>query len=468
MAALATVGTGSAAGCVGQIRDPGGGSSAPAYADPLYDPSAVMDARTSAFVSYDLGTIYEHRDLLPESVATRIEEFDGQYDSVSIADLGLFTGQVYTTGALGDLSGGSVTAGGSAVLEGSFEPDQLLSQLRALGAVDVEAAGTSGDHDLYTVTKPPTLPSTTLALDGKRVAVGATHQADVTGETAVTTALDAEGGGSAYYRSSDVGRRLVDGLGDVTTATGIVAGIGSYARENTQSYPTADLEAAATGLQGIGSGTTIEGETITSTIAGVYEDGEVPSDAEVSGVVDWVKEQASGHPGAKLPDEIRTSVDGRTVTASYDIDPSALFEDGPTGPGPGPGAVAASPLAALMGTFVLGIGRVGSPPSVDENPPADSDDRGAPQVSLDWSYGPEQTPTLQAVHNGGDTLRAPNLRATVPDGEGTVTLKKGPTFSAGDQIIAESTGLSAGATVRLLWQPPDESGAAILGSFTVP
>lgn len=87
-------------------------------------------------------------------------------------------------------------------------------------------------------------------------------------------------------------------------------------------------------------------------------------------------------------------------------------------------------LAAVIGTFVLGLG--------------DSLGNSAPQASFQCNGD-------NLVHGGGDELDSANLNAS------TGTLQSGP-FTAGDQVVSSFTGDNA----TLSWSSGDQS--AILRS----
>jgi len=112
-------------------------------------------------------------------------------------------------------------------------------------------------------------------------------------------------------------------------------------------------------------------------------------------------------------------------------------------------------LAAVIGTFVLGIGG-----SVNENP----------QVT--WAYDYNDTATnLTITHNGGDSVEASSLayggagyngsnpgEASNTDFTGTVTAGVTDTVSS----------LNNGDTIRIVYVDPDSDETAIIGSYDVP
>jgi len=100
-------------------------------------------------------------------------------------------------------------------------------------------------------------------------------------------------------------------------------------------------------------------------------------------------------------------------------------------------------LAAVIGTFVLGLG--------------DQVQTQAPQASFNFNPGDDTI-----VHNGGDTLEAGPLSIT-----GCTTscsVGSGP-FTAGDQINSGGGGFSPSDTVRVVWSSPDSDKSSVIGQF---
>lgn len=315
-AGIGTAGLGSLAGCAAVPQNRG---TAPAYAGRLYDPDAVLNAPNRTFLSYDVGTLYDRRDLFPDAFASTLEEFDRRYGTVSVPDLGRLTAQGYWQGDA--VPGDGTSAAASAVLEGSFEPGELLAEVRGVTDEPVEAAGTVGNTALYSVGTRSARTAVTLALGGQRVAAGASMNASGAGETAVRTALDAEGGGSGYYRGSDTAARIVDALGDATAVAGLE--VGSLDLGNA-SFDDPNVAAVVSGFQGLGAGTTVRSDEVRSRIAAVYEAGETPTAAELRGFLEWY-EGKFGDGTAPSATDVEVSVEGRTALATTSGDPGSVF-----------------------------------------------------------------------------------------------------------------------------------------------
>ena len=94
-------------------------------------------------------------------------------------------------------------------------------------------------------------------------------------------------------------------------------------------------------------------------------------------------------------------------------------------------------LAAVIGTFVLGLGD-----SLGDNQPT-------AQLSVSLSG---ENVTLD--HNGGDRLDGDDLRVTT-DGNGTVTGFDAGTFQVGDSQEVISENAASGDRVRVIHEPSD-------------
>ncbi|MFC6613561.1 type IV pilin [Halopenitus salinus] len=106
-------------------------------------------------------------------------------------------------------------------------------------------------------------------------------------------------------------------------------------------------------------------------------------------------------------------------------------------------------LAAVIGTFVLGLGD-----SIGDN---------APQASFDFDYG--NTGSVTVTHEGGDTLNSDNsnqVNVTSPSGTDTWDLP----ISAGS--TSPSVSVSSGEEVRVIWESPGGGESATLARSTAP
>ena len=124
-------------------------------------------------------------------------------------------------------------------------------------------------------------------------------------------------------------------------------------------------------------------------------------------------------------------------------------------------------LAAVIGTFVLGLGE-----SVQTTP----------QVKMSFDYN--QTGTrLTITHDGGDAFEAENVRITGGGNDATwnaslgtpnvnsYKVQAGNTTTVGDTNVGWSgteAAVDSTDTIRVVWQNPDTDKSATLGRWTGP
>ena len=108
-------------------------------------------------------------------------------------------------------------------------------------------------------------------------------------------------------------------------------------------------------------------------------------------------------------------------------------------------------LAAVIGTFVLGLGD-----QVSEN---------APQSSLSFDYN-TSGPTVDVTHEGGETLEGSNLELVGSD-SGSINDTASGDFSAGDQIYTGES-YNAGETLRVVWTNPSGGSTNTIARSTAP
>ncbi|ADE01922.1 type IV pilin [Haloferax volcanii] len=114
-------------------------------------------------------------------------------------------------------------------------------------------------------------------------------------------------------------------------------------------------------------------------------------------------------------------------------------------------------LAAVIGTFVLGLGdQVGDT---------------APQASFSFDYDGAQEITI--THESGDSIASDELSVVIPSGltADTVSKKTGSddSMNAGDTIVVELAAgdeLEDGDQVRLVWTSESGSNSATLQTYT--
>jgi flagellin-like protein len=112
-------------------------------------------------------------------------------------------------------------------------------------------------------------------------------------------------------------------------------------------------------------------------------------------------------------------------------------------------------LAAVIGTFVLGLG--------------DQVQNNAPQATFSFDYQDGGPYTVVATHDGGDTFTEQNTNSlTLQDADGSETtdfaLSGG--VSAGDS--AQITDVDANTDVRIIWTSANGGNTATVASGTTP
>ncbi len=455
-------GLGATAGCVASV--PGAGDDGPpSYADRLYAPSEVTsDLPNRTFASYDLATLYDRREVFPEEFANTLARFDTGTGALSVPDLERAT----TLGLWRDGSDGPAGAG-SAVVRGSFDPDAVFDYLRrqAPDDVPVQPAGTAREHDLYTVETPDS--SVGFAVSEETVFAGVTDGLSATGERAARAMLGSTDAG--YYRSSDVGERLVDALGDPTTVVGWEGETERYAPDSLEGLPAdEELAAVVSGLRGAGTAMTLD-DTVSREVVGIYADGETPTRDDVETVLDVARQAVAARAGddvdvarvQALLDDTRVTAEGQTLRLAVERETDALFPDGTDTEGPalaggpvgGVETLLLAPALVVAATFVLGFDGGDAGP---EDP--------TPAVSLDFAYDADAG-EVTVTHAGGDTLTERNTdRVLVRSGDRAPVVWELP-VAAGD-----STTIAAASddTVLVLWTAPGGEPTATLGSFEVP
>ncbi|MGM0590423.1 MAG: type IV pilin [Halobacteriota archaeon] len=110
-------------------------------------------------------------------------------------------------------------------------------------------------------------------------------------------------------------------------------------------------------------------------------------------------------------------------------------------------------LAAVIGTFVLGLGdQVGDQ---------------APQASLDFSYNTSASPTtVTLTHEGGDQLTNSTIDVTGSESD-AITLQNNDTYTAGMTIV-DAEDVEDGETVRVIWTNPNSGSSSVIAESDVP
>jgi flagellin-like protein len=114
-------------------------------------------------------------------------------------------------------------------------------------------------------------------------------------------------------------------------------------------------------------------------------------------------------------------------------------------------------LAAVIGTFVLGLG--------------DQVSNNAPQASLEFSYADEN---VTITHTGGDSLENSSIEVVGAGSFAQNDYGSSGTYSAGD-VVLDSTNTTdsdlagdGGQELRVVWQNPAGGSSNVIASSTVP
>jgi hypothetical protein len=300
----------------------------------------------------------------------------------------------------------------------------------------------------------------TSTLPTASAATGSTPTADL------DAALDAFGSGHVAGRfSADAVGAVSDALPvaaaaapDVTDRAAdrlpvAVGGTSFATREgDLGTLETADLYAAAadpTALDGVaalavGVDFTARGPVLRARVTGT--DG-TPSRAEALDAL-----AAAGLPAVDAADPLSVpDGDDLALTAGFDA-----RDDGQ----PAVLALVVVVLAAVVGTFLLGIGS-GSAGGGRETR--------APQVAFAFEYDGD-TGRVTVTHEGGDSVAAGELMLAY-ESDGTRIEERwrddDGTVQAGDSVTTRRA-VDSGNRLRVVWDSPDGSASAVLGAFEAP
>jgi flagellin-like protein len=114
-------------------------------------------------------------------------------------------------------------------------------------------------------------------------------------------------------------------------------------------------------------------------------------------------------------------------------------------------------LAAVIGTFVLGLGD-----QVSESAPQ-------AQFTFDYSGGPSDG-TVNVTHDGGDSIEAADLNVSINNDANAAVASAGTNNGWSDATVAAGSSLTVnnvdeGATVRIIWTSPNSDKTATIGQF---
>jgi flagellin-like protein len=109
-------------------------------------------------------------------------------------------------------------------------------------------------------------------------------------------------------------------------------------------------------------------------------------------------------------------------------------------------------LAAVIGTFVLGLG--------------DQVSESAPQASFSFDFNVSDNSSVTVTHEGGETLEANNINVSGDDGGLTYTTPFSGTIAAGDSALYK--GVQSGETIRVVWTNPAGGSTNTIARATAP
>jgi flagellin-like protein len=118
-------------------------------------------------------------------------------------------------------------------------------------------------------------------------------------------------------------------------------------------------------------------------------------------------------------------------------------------------------LAAVIGTFVLGLG--------------DQVQSTTPQAQFTFDEGSGSQPAIDITHDGGDSVNVDNLNVTSSEGAigantcqdatGNTEAWDSSEISAGDQCTIPSSTLSTDGELRIIWESDDGSNSGTLADY---
>jgi flagellin-like protein len=113
-------------------------------------------------------------------------------------------------------------------------------------------------------------------------------------------------------------------------------------------------------------------------------------------------------------------------------------------------------LAAVIGTFVLGLGNQVSEAS--------------PQAQFTFSQSGEAGTTgatVDITHDGGDAIDAANLGVKVNGSDATMSTAFSGSVSAGSSATADVSSESPGDELRIVWSSSSSDETATIGAYTL-
>lgn len=284
------------AGCTGVLEgdesmDEAGGP--PEYTTWMYDPKDLLGVETRGFASYDVESVMEQRDELPQDPFQGLEQANQELEGVDLTEIGHMTAVGGTSLNFTSGSSGSTTAGASFVIEGSFDVDTIKEEIESESDSDVEyETGSYQGYDLYYGEDGSDYSETSygFALDSEHVVFGFVEDDQVTGRAAVEAMIDANSGDTGrYYEQSEYAQILVDKLGNATMVMGAQFDLGTVVRDQIQDERARQL---VDGLYAAGVAGTLDGETSENEVLFVYDEETEPPEDVVRDLLEEAREQS--------------------------------------------------------------------------------------------------------------------------------------------------------------------------------
>lgn len=327
--AAAATGMGGLAGCTEDADRTVGGENGeenanplPAYAGWLYDPTPVLDVDNRMYATFDVASLYENRDRLPEGLFDVFDAADDALDALDVPSLGNVTTFTYSKF---DPAAWSTNpeSGLTMVVEGAFDADAIRGELDALDGV--EDAGTHGDYRVHTTNFEWDLgsfgertASVTVGTGGEALVVGMTFDVGEDVTETVTRAIDARAGerdGVAdAFADSNV---LLREMGETTF--GIAFDVRDDLLDNVVDDEDEALDDAAKDVVGIGLDLDFDAADLRGDTLVVFDDVDTAADVDLESLLASTDQTALG--------DGEVDVSGRVARITSSVDARALWTE---------------------------------------------------------------------------------------------------------------------------------------------
>ncbi len=411
-----------------------GSDGPPGYTSWMYDPRDLLGVETRGYATFDIESVLAQRDSLPSDPFEGLEQANEEIDEVDLEEFSRMTAVGGST-----LDADNPEAGGSVVLEGSFDVETITDEIASSGDSSQYQTGSYEGYELYYGEQENEFQGTTnsfaFAINEEQVVVGGSNSDAMSGRDAVETMIDTNNGNQTrYYNGSDYAERLVNEFSGTTMSMGVEFDLGTLIRDQIQND---SVRLVLSGLGAAGMAATINGETATNEILLVYEeDAEVPEDT----ARDLLDQARNSQPEAfEQFEDVSISSGDRTLRLTTEVDTQRLWEES----GLGPTGVADAATAS---------GSASTPPQAS--------------FGTEWEDYDEDRKEVTITHRGGASIPAERLSL-----EGDVLGQSSWTNTSNGDVVAGSTIqalVEAGGYVAVVWTSPDGSTSAQLGGSSAP